>query len=99
MKGRSDGGGGGGGGVGGGAGSSSRFISQIFWPEHCLSLGEDVCWETKTAGCERGVWGAALGSLLLLLHKCVVYTLACGHGMLLLCASLLARLLLAGARC
>lgn len=27
---------------GGGGGGSSRFISQIFWPEHCLNLGEWV---------------------------------------------------------
>lgn len=23
-----------------GGGGSSRFISQIFWPEHCLNLGD-----------------------------------------------------------
>lgn len=46
MEARSDGRGGivGDGGVAAGlrVGSSSRFISQIFWPEHCLSLGEQV---------------------------------------------------------
>eukprot|EP00752_Nemacystus_decipiens_P006570 g5916.t1 len=58
MEGRSDGGGGGGGGgggAGGGAGSSSRFISQLFWPEHCLSLGGRrgylIGWNTAAFKC------------------------------------------------
>lgn len=33
-----------GGGGGGGGGGSSRFISQIFWPEHCLNLGDAKYW-------------------------------------------------------
>eukprot|EP00903_Cladosiphon_okamuranus_P021169 g19445.t1 len=53
MESRGD--GGGAGGVGGGAGSSSRFISQIFWPEHCLGLGGRrgylIGWNTAAFKC------------------------------------------------
>ncbi|CAN0232002.1 unnamed protein product, partial [Ectocarpus sp. 13 AM-2016] len=45
-----------GGGIGfAGSSSSSRFISQIFWPEHCLNLGGRrgylIGWNTAAFKC------------------------------------------------
>lgn len=57
MEARGDGGGGGGGGGVGGAGSSSRFISQIFWPQHCLSLGESEDRTTRSLVYGLGRYG------------------------------------------
>ncbi|CBJ30291.1 hypothetical protein Esi_0184_0042 [Ectocarpus siliculosus] len=54
MEARSDGGSGGGIGFAGSS-SSSRFISQIFWPEHCLNLGGRrgylIGWNTAAFKC------------------------------------------------
>lgn len=84
MESRND--GGGGVGVGGGTGSSSRFISQIFWPEHCLSLGEDtVVVSLRENGLLRSLFGCIL---LVLLHAgglllVIVCSLLCCHGTVL----------------